>query len=528
MTTVRRGQHRQWALAGVVVLLVAAMLAGIAPAQTKPVTLRVGMASLSEKVDPHTIWAPPGPTAFAPMFDALTWMDAQGRLQPALATSWRRVNDTTWEFKLREQVKFQNGEPFDADDVKVTFERLLDKEKVAKFQLIARGQVGTVSGIEVVDRHTVRLITSTPDAVLPRSLPVVFILPGDYYRQVGDDGIATRPVGTGPFKLTEFQKGTRIVFEAWDGSWRGRPKVDQLMQILLPEAATRLSALRTGEIDIAHFVPPDQAAVLQRAGFQLVAGPAAAQYLCDIWDVQGPLADRRVREALNYAVDKEAIVKDVMKGYASVAAGQPFVPNTLGFDPGLKPYPYDLERAKKLLAEAGYPNGFELRFQHSVGFILNDGLLAQAIQGYLAQIGVRVKLEPLEYAVFRQWYFRGDRGPLYCWKMLNYPQLDAASGHRIFFYPSATPIHPLPGGKTPKETGWVNEKYRALVDAAQATGDESKRAALSQQATAALHADVIHLYMIQYHNLFATRPDVQGLVPRADENIFFDPISKGR
>jgi peptide/nickel transport system substrate-binding protein len=491
----------------------------------QPVILRVGMGSISEKLDPHTIWSPPGPTAFAPIYDALAWMDAEGKIQPALALSWNMIDNNTWEFKLRQGVKFQNGQEFTSDDVKATFERLFDKDKVAKYQLIARGQVDKVSAVEVVDKYTVRLKTSTPDPILPRSLPIAFILPGDYYRQVGDEGIATKPIGTGPFKLKEFVKGDHITYEAWDGSWRGKPKVDVLMQISMPESASRIAALQSGGIDIVHFLPPDQATALQKAGFKIVNGPVAGQYLCDVWDVTGPMADRRVREALNYAVDKEAVIKNVMNGYGAVVQRQPLTRGTLGYDPNLKAYPYDPAKAKQLLAEAGYPNGFEVRFQHSIGFILNDGLLAQAIQGYLADVGVKAKLEGLEYAVFRDWHLRNDHSPLWCWKNNNYPQMDGASLHYTRFVPGQL-VHPFPGGKTIKDSGWVNEKYIALVREAVSTFDEGKRAELIKQATAAMNADLLHLYMIEYDNLFATAKNVEGLVPRFDENIWFDTITK--
>jgi peptide/nickel transport system substrate-binding protein len=484
------------------------------------------MPSIAEKVDPQTIWAPPGSTAFAPAFDGLLWMDADGKLQPALAVSWTNVDDKTWEFKLRQGVKFQNGDDFTADDVKATFDRLLDADKVAKLGLIVRGQVPSVSSVEVVDKYTVRLKTSTPDPILPKSLPIVFILPSRYYSQVGDDGFAAKPIGTGPFKIAQFNKGERIVYEAWDGSWRGKPNVDVVNEVQLTEDATRLSALRTGEIDIALNVPADQAPGLAQSGMTIVTGPIAAQELCDVWATEGPLADRRVREALNYAIDKETIVKNIMKGYGAVADGQPFVKQTAGFDPNVKAFPYDPQKAKDLLAQAGYPDGFELRFQHSVGFIPNDVVVAQAIQGMLGDVGVRVSLEPLEYSVFRSWFFRSDRSPLFCWKMLNYPQLDAAALHSIFFYPSPNMTHPLPGGPTSKDPGWVNDKYKALVEEARSTFDDARRAELSQQATEVMLQDLPHLYMVQYSNILATRPNIKGVVPRVDENIFFDSISK--
>jgi peptide/nickel transport system substrate-binding protein len=512
---------------GLGLALACAVFTDLMPSMAQaPGMLKVGLSALAEKLDPHTIWAPPGPTAFDPIFDPLARLDAQGQLRPALAVSWRRIDDTTWEFKLRQGVQFQNGQPFTADDVKITLDRLLDKDKVAKYQLIARGQISSVSAVEVADKYTVRIKTGRPDPVLPRSLSVAYILPGAYYQQVGDDGFAARPVGTGPFKLREFAKADHITFDAWNGSWRGRLKVVALSEVLVPEAATRISALRTGELDVANGVPPDQAPGLQRENLKIVPGPVAAQYLCDIWDTKGPLADKRVREAINYAVDKTAIVREVLKGYGAEANGQPFVRGVLGYAPNLKGFPYDPDRAKKLLADAGYANGFELRFQHSVGFVPQDTLLAQAIQGYLGQVGIKVTLEPLEYAAFRQWYFRGDRSPLFCWKMLNYPQLDASALHQIFFYPGANPVHPLPGSRTPSQSGWVNERYKTLVDQSLVAFDDNTRARLSEQATGVMNDDVVHLYMVQFYNLFATRAGIQGLVPRLDENVVFDNVTK--
>jgi peptide/nickel transport system substrate-binding protein len=303
------------------------------------------------------------PTSTDPAYDTGAWaMDAydavfdtlvvfrDGELKPSVAESWRAISDTEWEFKLRRDVKFQNGEPLNAAAVKFSLDRILNPAN----RIPWRSLIGSVTRVDAVDEYTVKVTTSAIEGTLPENLLVAYLVPPKYFLEAGRDRFAREPVGSGPFRFKETNPLTHFNISAWPESWRWggkRPGVDEVSWRKLPEAATRVAAFQAREVDVVQGVPPEQAALLRRGGVTVVSQPIAQTLTINLrntWDT--PLKHKKVRQALNYAIDKEAILKNILLGHGTLSQGQLVGADAFGFAPDLKTYPFDLQKAKQLLS----------------------------------------------------------------------------------------------------------------------------------------------------------------------------------
>jgi peptide/nickel transport system substrate-binding protein len=232
--------------------------------------------------------------------------------------------------------------------------------------------------------------------------PGLLALPaGGYVREKGDSHVATNPVGTGPFKFVRWRKDDALVLEANEGYWRGAPRIKTLVFRPIPDESTRVAALSAGEVDIARGVPPSLVKQLADNPRTRIARVPSALNIHVILDTlkEGPLRDRRVRQAINYGVDKEGIIKSILEGNGG-AVGGPLTPVMFGFAPDVKPYPHDPERAKRLLAKAGFAQGISLTFNSPNGRYLKEKEVNEAIAGQLAKIGVRTQLAVREWGTY--------------------------------------------------------------------------------------------------------------------------------
>lgn len=344
------------------------------------------------------------------MFDCLTTRDVQNRLVGQLATSWEAVDATTWRFHLRRGVKFHNGEPFNANVVKYSIERLRDpKTKSPIVEFIH------VTGVNVVDEYTADIVSDQPNPILPAQSALFdgVMVPPQYLSQVGDATFAQKPVGTGPFKFVEWQAGNQVVMQANPGYWGGKPSFDRLVIKPVPDAATAVASLESGELDIALGLTAAQAQQASGSSkIRLAVVPGIRVFFVALDTLTaGPLRDTRVRQALNYAVDVNAIIQGVLHGdarqIATLAPRQAF-----GFDPSVSPYPHDLKKARQLMSAAGYANGFST--QLSAPNTSSD--IAQAISGQLAKIGVIAAVRIFDVQTFGQMEksnHAGALGPMY-------------------------------------------------------------------------------------------------------------------
>jgi len=368
----------------------AGMAAAQAPAMKAQWT--VAVAEEGESVDPATSVQFASDVYHVHMFDSLVGLEGD-ELKPVglLAERWENVNPSTWRFYLRKNVKFHNGEAFDAEDVKYSFETYVDaKNKRAPF---ARG----IQRVDIRDPHTVDVITSEPLASVLFNVVRMYILPRDTREKMGAQAFSEQPVGTGPYKFVEWKRDQQAVLDANPAYWRGAVQPRRLVFRVIKDASTRAAELRAGGVDIIAAPPVPQLDILD-AGDTQVAPVKGGRVIIYPFNMSAkPFDNRKVREAVNIAVNREAIVRNVLGGRGIVLAG-PFTPAWLGFDPAVRPHAYDAARARQLLAEAGYPQGFESTWQISSGVFLKDTEIAEAVAGQLRQVGVRLKIVPTERA----------------------------------------------------------------------------------------------------------------------------------
>jgi peptide/nickel transport system substrate-binding protein len=329
------------------------------------------------------------------MHDALVKPMPGNLMTPSLAESWTLSADhRTYEFKLREGVKFHDGSPFTAEDVKFSFQRAkgakLLKEKVRE--------------IEVVGATRVRfhLHEPFPDFMAfygTLATGAGWVVPKAYVEKVGDEGFKRQPIGLGPYRFVSHTPGVELVMEAYEGYWRKMPSVKRLVYKVVPESTTRMAMLKRGEVDIAYLLDVPQAMDVKRdPALKLAFSGGIGIFFLDFldqWDPKSPWADRRVRLAASHALDRQALSESETLG-ASKPAGN-FVPKSFEFALSLEPHPYNPARAKQLLAEAGYPNGFDAGELHQLPPYFS---LGEAIVGYLGAVGIRLKMRPMERAAY--------------------------------------------------------------------------------------------------------------------------------
>ncbi|SCY68244.1 ABC transporter substrate-binding protein [Microvirga guangxiensis] len=329
------------------------------------------------------------------IYDGLTARGADMKLTPALATSWEFLDDNKRiRFKLRENVKFHNGEPFNAQAVKFTFDRLLGEEGRKGPQ---QSNYNSIERVEVVDDNTVDFIMKQPDPVLLTKLAGygAMIVPPKYVQEKGDDYFNTHPVGTGPFKFVEYNPKDRLILEANPDHWGGAPKLDRLVFRFISEANTQVAELQAGRIDVATLIPFGLAPTIEKSqnlSLMSVTGPTVVSLRFNTKD--GITKDVNVRKALIMGVDRDAIIKAVLLGHGKpIASFQSEL--SFGNDPALKPLPFDLAKAKQMLQAAKVPAGAPVR----IDFRGNDATfreVAQATAGYLQALGLKPALQPHE------------------------------------------------------------------------------------------------------------------------------------
>jgi peptide/nickel transport system substrate-binding protein len=331
--------------------------------------------------------------------DPLVGKDKDLKIVPLLAESWDRPDPVTWRFKLRRGVKFQNGEDVTAAAVKATLDVMIDPElaKTKKIQVSAfiRGNFRTVERVEAPDPYTVIIKTKAPYRPMLLGLSQLGIAPASALD--GGEAYVAHPVGAGPYKFVEYVPGSRLVLEANSTYWGAKPAFKRVTVRIIPENATRVAALQTGEVLAIYNVPPDTIDRLKGNKDLVVQDTLTTRYnYLYLQNDRPPFNDKRVRLAINYALDKDQITRVIFKGLAKPASA-PMGPATAFFDKALRPYPFDVAKAKALLAEAGYPNGLKFVMGTPFGRFINDRQVAEAVVGQLAKAGFTVDLRVEEW-----------------------------------------------------------------------------------------------------------------------------------
>lgn len=489
-------------LASCMILLVAGTLA--LAQRTSNTPIRIGVGALTDTMDPHACASTLCFTSFYAVYDALTRIDENGNAQPALAASWSTIDDVTWEFRLRPDAKFHSGENLTSADVVATIERLIDPNKT----LPASGRIATVKSAYAVDDLTVRIVTSTADPILLGRLSVVFILRASDIA----GGTTNSANGTGAWRVSSFRPGEALTLDAFDESWRGAPASPRVIITSLPEDSSRVAALQAGDVDLVQNLPIDFLGLLEAQGFQVAAPQLGSIQMVNLSSTRGaPLDDPRVRLALNYAVDREALFNSILGGRGSLADGQMIGPDGVGHNPAVSAYPYDPELARRLLAEAGYPDGFSIRWDGPSGAYIQDRATQEAIVAQLSQVGVKVDLNFMEQGAFIDGLLKGTLAPMSFLNWNYFPIMDADFVYNWFQSSNGTKIY-------------ANPQFDELFGASRRAVDATVRVDLLDQLAQITHDDPTGIYLFHPPDVFGLAAGVRGFTGRPDSVIWLDDL----
>lgn len=433
------------------------------------------------------------------IFDTLVGRNAQGEKVPALATSWSAVNDTTWEFELREGVTFHNGEPFNAEAAAFSINRIVDPDYATQRD----SHIERVEGAEAVDETTLRVNTGEINAVLPTHISNIPMVPPEA-TQEGDLG--QNPIGTGPYKFVEWNKGRDIRLERNEDYWGERtPSVQDVTIRMIPDKQTALSALQSGEVNLVLDLLPEQRELAPKVASFPGIEFSKIQYNA----YYEPLTDPQVRIALNHAVNKEELARTVYQGMAKPMAAQYLTEPMIGYNPDVTKYEYDPERARQMLAEAGYPDGFPVTLHAPVERYLKGIESAQYVADALREVGIDVTLREWEWNQFREAgrIQEGEEGAMdmqYEWHDNSWFDAARSIGH-VTCDDSSSKI--------------CDEEVTRLFEQALSTTDEQQRDQLYQQAWAGLHENPDALYLLQHHLIYGLSENVDMQPLRKDDQI---------
>ena len=499
-----------------IVIMLLAVLVPVAA-----VAAPAGKVVIAQGVDPTTLdimnqQEAPASIIGSHIFETLWERDANLKIIPGLATDMPKlVAPTTWEVKLRKSVKFHNGEDFNAESAKFSLERVKDPK------MRASSNFKPIDNVEIVDPYTIRVHTSKP---WPTFLTVMTfaqaaMYPPKAYKDKQPADISRQPIGTGPYKFVRWAKDEEIVLESNDAYWRGTPKIKTVVFRPIPDDAVRVAALQNGEIDVAVNIPPHLAnPIANHPKLFLTTAPSIrtiqlmfqthnfdekTHMATGVYD--GPTKDKRVRQAIQYALDVDEIIKGVLDGKAMRVATM-LTSLHFGFDPGLKPIKQDLARVKKLLTEAGYPNGLEITLNGPQGRYVRDKEVAEAAAGQLTKAGIKTTVKTYEFVNYLNTLtYKHKGGPVWLigW---GTPTIDAETVYNPLFHNGSN------------LGTYFNADLDGLMDAAQKEMDEKKRLALYHQINKLWIEDAAAAPLYQQLDLYGANKRLTWKA-RSDERI---------
>ena len=519
----------------IVTLAAAAVM--FAGASASAQTVKVGLFSEPSAMDPHYHNLGPNNAFSSNVYEALVLQDEQQKLMPGLAVSWKPVNDTTWEFKLRQGVKFHDGSDFNADDVIFTFERAPNvPNSPSSFGTYLKGK-----SFKKIDDYTVHAITEKPYPLMPVDLSQIVIISNEVGKDVTTSQFNSgeAAIGTGQYKFVEWKPGDTITLTRNDGYWGEKAAFEGIEVKPIKSNPSRVAALLAGDVDFIDNVPTadierlkaDSNVVLSSGISNRVIYLHMDRFRDDSPYITGtngknPLNDLRVRKAISKAINRDAIVARVMEGVA-IPAGQLLPPGFFGTSDKIKPEPYDPEGAKKLLAEAGYPNGFGMTIHGPNDRYINDAKIAQAVGQMLTRVGIDMKVETMPKSVFFSSASSGgpDKTPKYSFILVGW---GSGTGEASSALKSLIHTKDSAGGFGASNRGrYSNPEVDSLIEQALATVDDPKREALLAKATEIAMNDLAIIPMHYQVNTWATRK-AAGLkyLPRTDERTQFGSLVK--
>ena len=504
-------------------LLVLAGLAGGAAGAPPKDAIVIGLVAEPVTMDPPQITDLNSARVTKRIFEGLVSQELGSyKLVPGLAQSWDISRDgLTYTFRLRPNVTFHDGTPFNAEAVKFVFERQLNDKgpyyATGTYPYV-KGFLGNVGGVEVLDASTVQIKLKAPLTPFLQYLAhqSLFMFSPESLKKWGKD-VVKHPVGTGPFKLEMWEPGVKVVLARNDAYWGGAPKIRQAIYVPIVEAQARLVALKTGDIDLTMDVPPDSLDELRRDPNLVVAESNSSAVWYVTLNTRHPiLKDRRVRQALNHAVNKEAIIRDILRGTAIVSRG-PISP-VYGpyYEENTARYPHDLEKARALLKDAGYAGGFELGFlvPESGSGMQSPVEMATVIQANLAQLGVRAKIQTMEWGAYLR-------------KYLEQPDMAEMSWNPSIGDPDHMMYMLLSSDRFPPafNSGYYqNDRVDDLLRRARTTLDEKARVPLYKEAQKLVVEDAPWIFVDHGKQVIVHRKRVQGFKLHPNFDLVLTPV----
>lgn len=475
-------------------------------------TLVIAQSADITTLDPQNSLSTTGDRVFRNMFSRLFSRDEKMEIQPEVVESYENINEETWQFKLKEGITFHNGDPLTAEDVKYSLERVMTDQTLKEYPYFTQ-----LKEVNVVDATTVEIQTDGP---MPTILSLLAksgadILPSKYIEEVGMEEFQKNPIGSGPYKFVEWSRDEKVVLEANDDYFGIKPSWKEVIIRAIPESSTRVGELLTGGVDIATDIPPNEwDRVNGQDEVSLINGDTTRVMLLMVRTTEGTVtADPRVREAIDLAINEQAIVDSLLKGSAVPVRSR--VPEgVLGSNPDLyNAYVYDLERAKELLEEAGYPDGIEITFTAPRGRYALDSEVAQLVTSMLGEAGIKVKLNLLESSAFLDVYNSNSNEELIMIALAD-GLLDAS--YSLVHYTK---------DRAAGQTDYFNEEVENLYELAGRNLNEEERVEQYKQIQAIVAEERPHIFLYQQGANYGVSSKVD-FNPRLDEVIYFSSIQK--
>jgi peptide/nickel transport system substrate-binding protein len=476
------------------------------PEEPKPTgTLVIALSTNPNTLDQPITAERNAHNAARQMFDSLLWINDEGELEGELAETWEVSDDgLEYTFHLRQGVTFHNGEPFTADAVVFSWNRYKSPD------LEWNERWNMADNVEKVDDYTVKVTTVEPKPLLLRTIAISWaIVPPLYFEEVGEAEFGQNPVGTGPFQFVEWVQGDHITEKAYADYWKaGYPKVETLIFRVIPESSTRVAAIQTGEVDVIGRLSSEEAkSLLGLQGIQVIRYPVARVYYIAFNNMttglDQPTMDAKVRIAMNHAVDVQTIIDSIFEGFSKRSTG--FVATgELGYG-AVEPFAYDPEKAKALLAEAGYADGFEIDMACPAGAYSHFEEVCEAIVGYLAEVGITVNLEIMESGKYWDLEATKQLPPLFgdSWSELMGEAYNRMAGALL--------------GEEAAYSSWSDPEILSALEEISTTVDPDARQKLYEDLQVYMMENPPFIYLYEPMAFEAVRDYVQDYRPRSGE-----------
>lgn len=444
-------------------------------------------------MDPHASNDQPSSRVNKQIYDTLVDATEDMELVPGLAESWEQLDDTTWQFNLRQGVKFHNGEELKASDVKFSFDRMMDSSEVAHI-------IGAVNSVEVEDDYTVIIKTAEPFGPILAHLAhtAASILNEKAVKEAGED-YANNPVGTGPYKFVQHDAGDKVTLERFDDYYKGPAKIKTVIFRNIPEGTNRTIGLETGEVDIAYDIEPiDVSIVKEHKDLEFVEEPSLSTAYIGFNLKKEPFDKLEVRRALNHAINVEEIIDVVLEGAGTRATG-PINDKVFGFNDELEGYEYDPEKAKQLLADAGYPNGFKTTIW------TNDNpvrvKIAEIVQAHLKEVGVEAEIDMVEWGAYLERTAAGEHDMF----ILGWVTVTGDADYGLYAL-----YHSSQHGGAGNRTFYDNPEVDKLLEKGRTSGDEATRLESYKKAQEIIVEDTPQLFLYFQTQNIGTQKYVDG------------------